>query len=128
MISFNMIPGNVRVPGSYIEYDPAKALSGLPAVAQKILLIGQRLGTGTTPALTPVRITSAAEAVAAKIVAQLACPYRLDGRIIGIGASVGIAVHRAGDGPQTLIERADAAMYAAKNSGGGQTVLAAGVP
>lgn len=64
-ISFNFVPGDIRVPGSYIEFDASKALSGLPPVAQKILLIGQRLATGTTAALTPVRIVSAAEAVAA---------------------------------------------------------------
>ncbi len=43
--------------------------------------------------------------------------------------SIGLAISGwADDGIRGLIERADAAMYAAKNSGGGQTVLAAGVP
>lgn len=64
-ISFNFIPGDIRVPGAYLEFDASKALSGLPAVPQKILLIGQRLGTGATPANTPVRINSIAEAVQA---------------------------------------------------------------
>lgn len=65
MISFNLIPSDIRIPGVYAEFDASKALSGLPAVPQKILLIGQRLATGLTPALTPVRINSVAEAIAA---------------------------------------------------------------
>ena len=65
MISFNFIPGDVRVPGTYVEYDASKALSGLPVVQQRILLIGQMLNTGTAAPLTPVRITSKDEAIAA---------------------------------------------------------------
>jgi phage tail sheath gpL-like len=65
MISFSFIPGDIRVPGSYVEFDSSKALSGLPAVPQRILLIGQRLATGSIAALTPVRINSADEAVQA---------------------------------------------------------------
>lgn len=64
-ISFNFIPGDIRIPGSYVEFDASKALSGLPAVPQRILIIGQRLAAGLTPALTPVRINSVAEAIQA---------------------------------------------------------------
>lgn len=65
MISFNFVPNDIRVPGSYVEFDASKALSGLPAVPLKILVIGQRLATGATAALTPVKLASAAEAIAA---------------------------------------------------------------
>ncbi|HNJ08618.1 MAG TPA: diguanylate cyclase [Plasticicumulans sp.] len=58
----------------------------------------------------------AAETVAVKLVEQLARPYRLDGRTLEIGASIGIAVQRAGDDAQTLLARADAAMYRAKQA------------
>jgi phage tail sheath gpL-like len=65
MITFNLVPNDIRVPGSYVEFDASKALSGMPSVPLKILVIGQRLATGAVAALTPVRITNAAEAVAA---------------------------------------------------------------
>ena len=65
MISFNFIPSDIRVPGVYAEFDGSKAVTGLPPSPQKILLIGQRLATGTAPALTPVRLTSKAAAVVA---------------------------------------------------------------
>ncbi len=65
MISFSFIPSDVRVPGSYVEFDSSKAVTGLPPAPQKILVIGQRLATGTTAALTPVRLASKAAAVAA---------------------------------------------------------------
>ncbi|MFN3748199.1 MAG: hypothetical protein ACK4SJ_05885, partial [Sphingorhabdus sp.] len=65
MITFNLVPNDIRVPGSYVEFDASKALSGMPSVPLKILVIGQRLATGATPALTPVRISNTAEAVAA---------------------------------------------------------------
>ncbi|WP_040338733.1 sensor domain-containing diguanylate cyclase [Candidatus Blastococcus massiliensis] len=38
-------------------------------------------------------------------------PFRLDGRAIAVGTSVGIAVHRPGAGAEDLLREADAAMY-----------------
>jgi phage tail sheath gpL-like len=63
MISFSMIPTDVRVPGAYVEFDASKALSGLPPAPQKILVIGQRTAAGIVPALTPTRILSRDEAI-----------------------------------------------------------------
>lgn len=64
-ISFNDIPGNIRVPLAYIEFDGSRALQGTPGVSAKILVIGQKLATGSAVAGTPVRITSKAQAEAA---------------------------------------------------------------
>ncbi|MCY4753258.1 phage tail sheath subtilisin-like domain-containing protein [Pelomonas aquatica] len=64
-ISFNSIPINIRTPGQYIEFDNSRALQGLPAMRHKILVIGQRLGTGGVAAGVPTRILSAAQAEAA---------------------------------------------------------------
>lgn len=61
-ISFNTIPVNVRTPGQYIEFDATRAVQGLPAVAHKILVMGQRLAAGSVPAGVPVRVLSAAQA------------------------------------------------------------------
>ena len=46
MVSFNTIP-TLLTPGNYIEFDNTRALPGLPGQPHKILVIGQRLATGT---------------------------------------------------------------------------------
>lgn len=62
MISFNNIPIDIRTPGQYVEFDNSRALRGLPAVAHKVLVIGQRLAGGTVLANVPTAILSAAQA------------------------------------------------------------------
>lgn len=64
-ISFNSIPIGGRIPGTYIEFDSSKAISGLPAAPSKILLIGVRLATGIVAQNVPTRVVSAAQAVQA---------------------------------------------------------------
>jgi diguanylate cyclase (GGDEF)-like protein len=70
--------------------------------------------------LPQLRHKEEAEAVAIKIVASLTQPFAVEGRSIGGGASIGIALFPedadAGDG---LIRRADTAMYDAKRLGKG---------
>jgi phage tail sheath gpL-like len=61
-ISFNLIPNNIRVPGVYVEIDNSKALRGLPLFRTRILIIGQRLSTGTVAANTLVQVNSEAQA------------------------------------------------------------------
>jgi len=61
-ISFNEIPITLRTPGTYVEIDNSRALSGLLGIEQKLLLIGQRLSTGETAAEELVLIVSDAEA------------------------------------------------------------------
>ncbi len=65
MITFASIPTDVRTPGTYIEFDASRAIQGLPASPQKILVIGQRLATATVAALTPTLVVSDAQAVQA---------------------------------------------------------------
>lgn len=65
MLSFNAIPVGIRTPGQYIEFDHTRAVQGLPALRQRILVIGQRLATGTVAAHVPTRVFSAGEAEAA---------------------------------------------------------------
>ena len=64
MISFNSIP-LTRLPGSYIEFDSSKAISGLPPAPSKILLVGQRLAAGTVVALQATRVVTADQAAKA---------------------------------------------------------------
>ncbi|MNV13272.1 Cyclic di-GMP phosphodiesterase Gmr [compost metagenome] len=62
---------------------------------------------------------SAAEACAQSVLDALAVPFETCGRAISLSASVGIALLRdASESAETLLSRADAAMYAAKSSGG----------
>lgn len=61
-VSFNEIPMNIRVPSVLTEYDASKAVSGPGVQPIKALLVGQRLTAGSVAALTPIRITSAAQA------------------------------------------------------------------
>jgi len=63
-ISFDQIPINLRVPGAYIEIDNSNALRGLPGMPTKILVIAQRLATGTLAAGVPARVLSESEAEA----------------------------------------------------------------
>ena len=61
MISFNQIPIDIRVPGVYIETDNSMAVGGLPAMHHLILVMGQRLTTGTIAQKVPVRILNKAQ-------------------------------------------------------------------
>lgn len=63
--------------------------------------------------------------VAQTIIARLEVPIDLQGTPVRVGASIGIAVSEGGeDGPAALLRRADLAMYAAKQAGGGRACLA----
>lgn len=61
-LSFNQIPMSIRTPGQYIEFDNTRAVQGLPAVMHRILVVGQRLTTGSVAAGVPTRVLSAAQA------------------------------------------------------------------
>jgi diguanylate cyclase (GGDEF)-like protein len=61
-----------------------------------------------------------ARALAERIIAELALPFDLDGHLVSVGASVGIAVapDDAGDA-ELLLKNADLALYRAKSDGRG---------
>lgn len=56
-IPFLTIPVDWRVPGAYIEIDHTKAVRGLPQMSHKMLILGQKLITGTVLASTLTRVT-----------------------------------------------------------------------
>ena len=58
--------------------------------------------------------------VAERIIAALGRPFRLGGREVFVGASLGIALAQDGDGADNLLRNADVAMYMAKTRGKGQ--------
>lgn len=61
-ISFNHIPSNVKVPGTYVEFDNSQAMQGATLMNYTALVCGQKLATGTGAALTPYLVTNAAQA------------------------------------------------------------------
>jgi diguanylate cyclase (GGDEF)-like protein len=62
----------------------------------------------------------AAEALATRLVDLLSRPYLIDGAMLNIGVSVGVALAPAdGDGPDALLKNADLALYRAKEDGRG---------
>ncbi|MFZ0215207.1 MAG: GGDEF domain-containing protein [Candidatus Dormiibacterota bacterium] len=63
-------------------------------------------------------------AIAVRLLESLRQPLELGERRIELGASAGVAVHRAGEQPQALLERADRALYGAKQAGRGRWQLA----
>lgn len=57
-------------------------------------------------------------AVAEKLLTALHTPFQIDGNIFNIGASIGVALFpQHGETAETLLEKADTAMYAAKAAG-----------
>lgn len=61
-ISFNEIGTDIRTPFCFVEFDATKAQQGSSTMQYRILVMGQRLPTGTVPALTRTRLTSAKQA------------------------------------------------------------------
>lgn len=57
-ISFDAIPSSIRKPGKYFEFNTKLAVRNLPGNPQKVLLVGQRLSTGTIEPLEIVDVFS----------------------------------------------------------------------
>lgn len=62
-ISFDSIPINLLTPGQFVEINASRATSGLPAMPQKTLVVGQKLAAGLAAANVPIRVTSADQAI-----------------------------------------------------------------
>ncbi|HEY0000964.1 MAG TPA: EAL domain-containing protein [Actinoplanes sp.] len=83
-----------------------------------------RLGGDEFAVLLHDSPVEAATVVAERIVAAIKEPFRLSGREVFIGASVGVAVSRAAEEqPEELLHHADLAMYRAKKDGAGQVLV-----
>lgn len=80
-ISFNTIPA-LLTPGAYIEIDGSKAYLGLPVPRRRVVIIGQRVATGTADINTLYRVDSVdqgkALAGAGSMLAAMIASYKLN--------------------------------------------------
>ncbi len=76
-----------------------------------------RLGGDEFAVLVRGATEAEARAIAERLVERLSAPVRLDGRLVQVGASVGLAPLVPGVSGDEAVQRADLAMYAAKSSG-----------
>src|SRR5215218_6973394 len=84
-----------------------------------------RLGGDEFGVLLPaLRRPGDANVVARQLLAGLREPFSIEGLTLEVDASIGMACHPAhGTGVETLIQRADIAMYSAKEGGGGHAMF-----
>ena len=79
-----------------------------------------RLGGDEFAVLMPTEGVDGAKLMAHKINEVLSEPLTIDGHLVDVGASIGVAVYpEHGDDANTLMRRADVAMYSAKRASSG---------
>ncbi|MBI3607413.1 MAG: EAL domain-containing protein [Nitrospirae bacterium] len=84
-----------------------------------------RMGGDEFAILLPDTDGEGARQVVAKLQKALEAPFAIDGLTVTVEASIGIALYpEHGLKAETLVQRADVAMYAAKHGGGGYVVYA----
>jgi diguanylate cyclase (GGDEF)-like protein len=84
--------------------------------------VGARLGGDEFAVLLDDTTADAAVPVACRLIESICRPFRVAGRDVFIGASIGIAAGAAGADPGELLSNADVAMYRAKKGGSGKVV------
>lgn len=67
--------------------------------------------------LEQLRSAEEPQFVARKLLAAIGKPFLMDRGSLSVSVSIGIAIGRAGDAPEVLLNRADRALYAAKDGG-----------
>lgn len=83
-----------------------------------------RLGGDEFAVILPGAGTAAARDIAGKILSALNVPVTIDGQLLDVRTSIGIAGYpEHGEDPYTLIRHADVAMYVAKRGHHGSTVF-----
>jgi len=112
-IAFNSIPADVLVPSVLTEVDSSKATGGAQIKPWKIVLIGQRLSTGTVAALIPKALQSVDQArqwfgagsmLHGMAMAFFANPHAFDATAIAVddaGGSVAASLSSTLTGPAT---------------------------
>ncbi|HEY4485853.1 MAG TPA: EAL domain-containing protein [Nitrospiria bacterium] len=82
-----------------------------------------RLGGDEFAVMLPLSGSGDAELVAQKVMTALEPPFMIEGLPVAVEASIGIAIYPDhGANPDSLMQRADVAMYAAKKTGSGSII------
>jgi diguanylate cyclase (GGDEF)-like protein len=84
---------------------------------------GARIGGDEFAVLLDATVAEHAVPVAWRLIEALRRPFRISGRDVFIGASIGIATGTAGFDADDLLGNADVAMYRAKKDGPGKVVV-----
>jgi diguanylate cyclase (GGDEF)-like protein len=92
----------------------AKRLQG---ALREIDLVARLGGDEFTVIAEGLKDPGDAVAIADKVIATMRDPIDVDGRPLSASTSIGVALYREGDTAQTLMQRADKAMYQAKRAG-----------
>jgi diguanylate cyclase (GGDEF)-like protein len=85
--------------------------------------VGARIGGDEFAVLLDATVAEDAVPVAWRLIEALRRPFRISGRDVFIGASIGIAAGTAGFDADDLLGNADVAMYRAKKDGPGKVVV-----
>ncbi|TXH42535.1 MAG: PAS domain S-box protein [Actinobacteria bacterium] len=116
------------------EYGHAAGDAVLAAVARRLReavsaddLVARIGGDEFVVALTTIRTPDDAADVAADVAAKIhdhaAVPLLIDDGMIPVSISIGISLAHAGDDPESALQRADNALYQAKQQGRGRTAI-----
>lgn len=90
----------------------------LVSCVRKVDTVSRLSGDEFTVILSKIKKTEDAALVAENIIEELTKPYHLDGHVLNITCSVGVAIFfHDGDEAETLLNSSDKAMYGAKTSG-----------
>jgi len=92
----------------------AKRLQG---ALREIDLVARLGGDEFTVVAEGLKDAGDAVAIADKVIAAMREPFDIDGHVLHASTSIGIALCRDSDTPQTLMKRADEALYEAKGAG-----------
>jgi diguanylate cyclase (GGDEF)-like protein len=116
------------------DFKPVNDALGHAAGDAVLAVLGQRIAAAVRPGdavarwggdeftvlCEDARGASSGMAIGQRVLRAIQRPLRVRGSVVRLGASIGVAIARAGvEAPEELVERADRAMYVAKRRGGG---------
>jgi diguanylate cyclase (GGDEF)-like protein/PAS domain S-box-containing protein len=111
--------------GDTVLVEVAQRLRGCLRTGDELARIG---GDEFTVLLRNVPDAAAAHHVADRLLASVRDPFAVEGDEAMLGLSVGIALSAPGMNADSLLERADEALYAVKRSGGAGARIAEAIP
>jgi diguanylate cyclase (GGDEF)-like protein len=89
----------------------------LRGCVRQVDLVGRIGGDEFVVLVEPVESVAGLVSLAGRLIEAIAAPVALRGQPSVVGSSIGIAVAEPGEGADTVLDHADAAMYISKNAG-----------